>query len=64
MMQLRNIEIIGICTKYANEDWDFAQDFQDLADDIFDIEENEDEIDWALGEFYDLCDSARVWLDI
>ena len=51
-----------ICEKYSNEDWDFAQDFQDLNDDLDDADE--DELDYWLDEFYDLCDNARVWLEL
>lgn len=51
-----------ICEKYSNEDWDFAQDFQDLGDDLHDADE--DEVDYWLDEFYDLCDNARVWLEL
>lgn len=51
-----------ICEKYSNEDWDFAQAFQDLGDDLYDADE--DEVDYWLDEFYDLCDNARVWLEL
>lgn len=51
-----------ICEKYSNEDWDFAQDFQDLNDDLDNADE--DEVDYWLDEFYDLCDNARVWLEL
>lgn len=51
-----------ICEKYSNEDWDFAQDFQNLNDDLDDADE--DEVDYWLNEFYDLCDNARVWLEL
>lgn len=59
--------LLDICKKYANEEWDFADDFDRLAEDlefIGDDELDEDDIDFYLSEFYDLCDSARVWLEI
>ena len=61
-------KLIEICKKYADEDWDFADDFSRLAEDIEDIAlddyDTEENIDWALGEFYDLCDNASVWLEV
>lgn len=48
-------------------DWDFAEDYEKLRDDISEInieEANDDEVNFALDEFYDLCDNARVWLGV
>lgn len=55
--------IISICERYAKEDWEFADDFEELKDDVevSDIEDDEDMNYW-LDEFYNLCDSAKVWL--
>lgn len=62
-------ELASICDKYANEDWDFSEDFANLKEDDIDLwvddnEVDEDTINWILGEFYDLCDAARVWLEL
>lgn len=60
-------QLIAICDKYAKQNWDFAEDYEKLRDDIseMDIEEaDDDEINFTLDEFYDLCDNARVWLGV
>jgi len=59
-------QLIAICDEYAKEDWDFAEDYERLSEDISDIDiddASEDDVNYALDEFYDLCDNARVWLD-
>lgn len=60
-------ELIKICEKYGSQDWDFADDFMRLKEDIEcivdDDEDLEENVDYYLDEFYDLCDNARVWLD-
>lgn len=54
-------------------DWDFNEDFADLKAEIHDEIESISEMDYEdcknivnyyLGELYDLCDAARVWLAI
>lgn len=60
-------QLIAICDKYAKKKWDFAEDYERMAEDLreVDAEELDDEdVDFYLHDFYDLCDSARVWLDI
>ena len=60
-------QLIAICEKYAKKKWDFAEDYERMAEDLkeIDIEDlEEDDVDFYLHDFYDLCDSARVWLDI
>ena len=58
--------ILAICMKYAKQKWEFADYFDELAYELeVAIEDNEydsEDIDYYLSEFYDLCDSARVWL--
>lgn len=57
--------LLIICDTYAKEKWEFAEDFERLRDDIEPIDtEDEEEIDYCLHEFYDLCDNARVWLEV
>ena len=64
--------LLKICRKYsADEDYDFAFDFDCLADDIEmeledkeNIMEDKDIVDYYLSEFYDLCDAARIWLAV
>ena len=59
--------LLDICKKYAEEDWDFADDFDRLAEDIevvADDDLDDDDIDFYLDDFYDLCDAARVWLEL
>lgn len=61
--------ILAICEKYAKQKWNFAEDFDDLAYEIqdaidCDITDDVEEVDYYLSEFYDLCDSARVWLTL
>ena len=58
-----------ICDKYANENWDYADDFLNLKEDDIDLwvdddEVDEDTIDWIISEFYDLCDASGVWLEL
>lgn len=60
-------QLIAICEKYAKMKWDFSEDYESLAEDLSElsIEELETEdVDYWLGEFYDLCDNARVFLDL
>lgn len=57
-----------ICAEYTCQDWAFAEDFEDLGCEIWDavdsvVEPEDDEVNYYLSEFYDLCDNARVWLD-
>ena len=62
--------LLNICEKYANEDWDYAEDFERLKDDIDeDVDEtiedvDSETVDYWLSEFYDLCDAAKVWLEV
>ena len=61
--------LIKICDKYSKADDDFADDFEELMDEMqIEYEDNpefgEDECDYQLSEFYDLCDAARVWLGL
>lgn len=59
--------LLDICKKYAKENWDFADDFDSLAEDIevvVDDDLDDDDIDFYLCDFYDLCDAARVWLEL
>lgn len=64
--------IQGICEKYAKAKWDYADDFKELGKGVrTDIEGDEDgdlvngeSADYWLNELYDLCDNARVWLEV
>lgn len=61
--------IQGICEKYAKVKWDYADDFEELGEEVRADIENKDSInnksaDYWLDQFYDLCDNARVWLDV
>ena len=60
--------LLDICKKYAeDEDWDFADDFDRLAEDIEVVADDaldDDDIDFYLNDFYDLCDAASVWLEL
>lgn len=71
------IEAIEDCCEQIidNEtDWDFYEDFADLKAEIHDEMESISEMDdyedcqnmvnYYLGELYDLCDAARVWLAV
>jgi len=60
-------QLIAICEKYAKKEWDFAENYEDMAEELreVDVDElEEDDVNFYLHDFYDLCDSARVWLDI
>ena len=69
-------ELEGCCDEIApdnKKDWIFSNEFRDLKSEIHDEIEYMDETDYVscegilnsyLQEFYDLCDSAKVWLDI
>jgi len=62
-------ELASICEKYANEEWDYADDFSNIKEDDIDLwidddDVDEDTIDWILSEFYDLCDYVGVWLSL
>lgn len=56
--------LVKICDRYAKQNWDFATEFEDLGIEIsIAVDDNDDEdTDYYLSEFYDLCDYARVWL--
>ena len=62
--------LLNICQKYSKDrKLDYADEFKDLGDEIKEelldednIREDEDITDYYLGEFYDLCDAARIWL--
>ena len=63
--------LLNICRKYSRDkEFDFAYDFETLGDEIEvellddedNVREDEDVADYYLGEFYDLCDAARIWL--
>lgn len=62
-------ELSEICNKLAEGDEDWENDFEDLAEEIsiaiYDEDDmsNED-VDYYLSEFYDLCDAARIWLGL
>lgn len=60
-------------TTDGKKDWIFYDEFRDFKSEIHDEIEYMDDTDYIscegivnsyLQEFYDLCDSARVWLDI
>lgn len=56
--------LVAICDAYAKENWDFADDFASFKEEIEEADVEDEEIDYCLSNFYDLCDNARVWLDI
>lgn len=60
--------LYDICEKYRKKEWDFASDFEYLGCEIDvaieDDELEDDDVDYYLSEFYDLCDAAGVWLDV
>lgn len=60
-------------TPDIKQDWEYYDDFRDLASEIHETIEELDEDDYdeaeyivnnLLAEFYDLCDSAGVWLGL
>lgn len=58
-----------ICADYCLQRWDFAEDFEDLGIEIWDVvdgimEIDQETVNYYLNEFYDLCDNANVWLGI
>ena len=58
-------QLISICDKYAKQNWDFAEDYAELAEELTDADiDTDDEMDYYLSEFYNLCDNARVWLEV
>lgn len=69
-LEVKNVEIMKalaeICRKYANQKWLFADDFSNLCSEIDSAMEDADEdtVNYYLDEFYDLCDSSRVWLGL
>lgn len=63
----------GELTPNGKEDWEYYDDFRDLTSEIHETieeldEDNYDEAKYTvnnlLAEFYDLCDSAGVWLGL
>jgi hypothetical protein len=47
------------------DDRDYESYTEDLIDsEYWEKDELEDNIDWALDNFYDLCDNARVWISL
>lgn len=69
-------KLIEICNKYTEEyadeeDDDYSYEFSQLAEDMDlaydngdDPDFDEDSCDYYLGEFYDLCDAAGIWLSL
>ena len=69
-------ELEGCCdelTPNGKEDWIFYDNFIDLKSEIHeeielmddtDYESCENTVNSYLQEFYDVCDSAKVWLEI
>ena len=69
-------ELEGCCdelTPNGKEDWIFYDNFRDLKSEIHeeielmddtDYESCENTVNSYLQEFYDVCDSAKVWLEI
>lgn len=60
-------KLIEICAKYEEKKWDFADDYAELREEleaVADDDLDDDEVNYYLDEFYDLCDSAKVFLDI
>lgn len=47
------------------DDWQYDSYTEDLIDsEYWDEDELEDNADWALNNFYDLCDNANVWIPL
>ena len=58
---------INICSKYEKRKWDFADDFADMKEELEALNNDnldDEEVDYYLGKFYDLCDVARIFLDL
>lgn len=70
LSEAKNVEIMKalaeICRNYANQNWLFADDFYALCSEIDSVIEDvdDDTVNYYLDEFYDLCDSSRVWLGV
>ena len=59
--------LIKICDKYGKQKWLYAESFATLSEEIqeeVDGDADEDTVDFWLNEFYDLCDAAKVWLEV
>ena len=59
--------MLEICKKYAEQKWDFADDFERMVEDlevVVDDDIDDEEVDYYLDDFYDLCDYAGVWLEV
>ena len=59
--------LIKICDKYGKQKWLYAEAFATLSEEIqedVDGDADEDTVDFWLNEFYDLCDAAKVWLEL
>ena len=59
--------MLKICKKYAEQKWDFADDFERMVEDlevVVDDDLDDEEVDYYLNDFYDLCDYAGVWLEV
>ena len=54
-------EINEMCPEYYDE-YDLQNDLEDLDYIDCDVEGAEDEINYELSEFYDLCDTLRIWV--
>lgn len=54
-------EINEMCPEYYDE-YDLQEDIEEI--DYIDTEDAyaEDEINYALNDFYDLCDNLRIWV--
>ena len=62
-LQMAYQEINGICPEYYDDN-DLMWDIEDLDYLDVDGEGAEDEIDYELSRFYDLCDALKIWIPV
>lgn len=62
-LQMAYQEINEMCPEYY-DDMDLMRDTEDL--DYIDVDDEgaEDEIDYELSRFYDLCDALKIWIPV
>ena len=58
----RYIDDLLETTENVEEILEYSDDYED--DDYLDDEDAQDEVDWQLTEFYDLCDNIGVWIPL
>lgn len=61
--------LLGVCKWIIDNIPELADKAEDIFDQVYYMDSDEDEdfeenLDYALEDFYDLCDSYRIWIPL